>query len=90
MAIEEFVRGGGTLITFDGGSSARKAVSFAAASPLFEVAIVEAFARASPPAAWAAAGVAARQLHDAPLPPWPGRSVDEIVAQLDGGGGLHR
>src|SRR4051812_9656439 len=25
-------------------------------------------------AAWAAAGTAARLLHDAPLPPWPGRS----------------
>ena len=30
------------------------------------------------PAAWAAAGAAARMLHDAPLPPWPGRSSDEI------------
>src|SRR3954465_13203740 len=36
------------------------------------------------PAAWAAAGAAARKLHDAPLPPWPGRSLDEIVPQLDG------
>jgi aminoglycoside phosphotransferase (APT) family kinase protein len=36
------------------------------------------------PAAWAAAGAAARVLHDAPLPPWPGRSLDEIAAQLDG------
>ena len=27
------------------------------------------------PAAWAAAGAAARTLHDAPLPPWPGRSL---------------
>ena len=35
-------------------------------------------------AAWAAAGAAARRLHDAPLPPWPGRSVDEIAARLDG------
>ena len=25
-------------------------------------------------AAWAAAGAAARMLHDAPLPPWPGKS----------------
>src|SRR6478735_10551073 len=25
------------------------------------------------PAAWAAAGAAVRMLHDAPLPPWPGR-----------------
>src|SRR5438132_12346921 len=36
------------------------------------------------PAAWAAAGAAARRLHDAPLPPWPGRSLDEIASQLDG------
>ncbi len=35
-------------------------------------------------AAWAAAGAAARILHDAPLPPWPGRSLDEIASQLDG------
>ncbi|MEO3802468.1 phosphotransferase [Nonomuraea sp. B1E8] len=36
------------------------------------------------PAAWRAAGAAARMLHDAPLPPWPGRSLDEIAARLDG------
>jgi len=36
------------------------------------------------PAAWAAAGAAVRMLHDAPLPPWPGRSLDEIVSRLDG------
>ena len=36
------------------------------------------------PAAWAAAGAAVRTLHDAPLPPWPGRSPDEIAADLDG------
>ena len=35
-------------------------------------------------AAWAAAGAAARSLHDAPLPPWPGRSRDEIASELDG------
>jgi aminoglycoside phosphotransferase (APT) family kinase protein len=35
-------------------------------------------------AAWAAAGAAARKLHDAPLPPWPGRSLDEIASELDG------
>lgn len=35
------------------------------------------------PAAWAAAGAAARTLHDAPLPPWPGRSVDELASELD-------
>jgi aminoglycoside phosphotransferase (APT) family kinase protein len=36
------------------------------------------------PAAWAAAGAAARTLHDAPLPPWPGRRLDEITSRLDG------
>jgi len=42
------------------------------------------------PAAWAAAGAAARKLHDAPLPPWPSRfgdrgpSLDEIASDLDG------
>ena len=35
-------------------------------------------------AAWAAAGAAARTLHDAPLPPWPGRRLDEIASRLDG------
>jgi Ser/Thr protein kinase RdoA (MazF antagonist) len=35
-------------------------------------------------AAWAAAGAAARLLHDAPLPPWPGRSLDELASHLDG------
>lgn len=35
-------------------------------------------------AAWAAAGAAARMLHDAPLPPRPGRSPDEIASELDG------
>jgi hypothetical protein len=34
--------------------------------------------------AWAAAGAAARMLHDAPLPPWPGRSRDELASHLDG------
>src|SRR5262245_3491404 len=34
-------------------------------------------------AAWAAAGAATRMLHDAPLPPWPGKSVDEIASRLD-------
>lgn len=34
-------------------------------------------------AAWAAAGAAARRLHDAPLPPWPGRSLDELASRLD-------
>ena len=35
-------------------------------------------------AAWATAGAAARMLHDAPLPPWPGRSLDEIASHLNG------
>ncbi len=35
-------------------------------------------------AAWAAAGAAARMLHDAPLPPWPGRSLDAFASRLDG------
>jgi aminoglycoside phosphotransferase (APT) family kinase protein len=34
-------------------------------------------------AAWTAAGAAARKLHDAPLPPWPGRSLDDIASELD-------
>ena len=33
-------------------------------------------------AAWAAAGAAVRTLHDAPLPPWPGRSIDELASRL--------
>jgi Ser/Thr protein kinase RdoA (MazF antagonist) len=36
------------------------------------------------PAAWAAAGAAARMMHGAPLPPWPGPSLDEIASRLDG------
>ncbi|HTZ07909.1 MAG TPA: aminoglycoside phosphotransferase family protein [Acidimicrobiales bacterium] len=34
-------------------------------------------------AAWTAAGAAVRRLHSAPLPPWPGRTVDELASQLD-------
>jgi aminoglycoside phosphotransferase len=34
-------------------------------------------------AAWAAAGAAARTLHGAPLPPWPGRGIDELASRLD-------
>src|SRR5215467_803904 len=34
-------------------------------------------------AAWAAAGAAIRRLHDAPLPPWPGKSLDDLAARLD-------
>ncbi|HEX4830055.1 MAG TPA: phosphotransferase [Trebonia sp.] len=39
---------------------------------------------AASPAAWAAAGAAVRALHDAPLPPWPGKDRGEIAAHLDG------
>ena len=35
------------------------------------------------PAAWAAAGAAIRSLHEAPVPPWPGRSLDDVTAELD-------
>jgi hypothetical protein len=35
-------------------------------------------------AAWSAAGAAVRRLHEAPLPPWPGRrSLDEMPSLLD-------
>jgi aminoglycoside phosphotransferase (APT) family kinase protein len=37
----------------------------------------------SSPAAWAAAGAAVRTLHDAPLPPWPGQSLDKTTSDLD-------
>jgi aminoglycoside phosphotransferase (APT) family kinase protein len=33
-------------------------------------------------AAWAAVGAAIRTLHDAPLPPWHGRSVDQLASHL--------
>ncbi len=33
--------------------------------------------------AWVATGAAVRMLHDAPLPPWPGRSLDDIASELD-------
>ncbi|GAA1949138.1 phosphotransferase [Amycolatopsis minnesotensis] len=36
------------------------------------------------PAAWAAAGAAVRMLHEAPVPPRPGRSPGEIASHLDG------
>ncbi len=32
--------------------------------------------------AWAAAGAAVRTLHEAPLPPWPGRGLDELTTRL--------
>ena len=34
------------------------------------------------PAAWAAAGAAIRTLHDAPLPPWPGTTIDQLASRL--------
>jgi aminoglycoside phosphotransferase (APT) family kinase protein len=34
------------------------------------------------PAAWAAAGASIRTLHEAPLPPQPGRSLDELASRL--------
>ncbi len=34
-------------------------------------------------AEWAAAGAAVRTLHDAPLPPWKGPTLDERAARLD-------
>lgn len=37
----------------------------------------------APAAAWSAAGAAARLLHDAPLPPWPGGGHEEIASHLD-------
>jgi aminoglycoside phosphotransferase (APT) family kinase protein len=37
----------------------------------------------APSAAWTAAGAAVRVLHDAPLPPWPGRSLEEKASSLD-------
>ena len=39
---------------------------------------------AASPAAWAAAGAAIRMLHDAPLPPWPGESLDGLASELEG------
>jgi len=38
---------------------------------------------AASPAAWAAVGAVLRTLHDARLPPWPGKSTDELAARLD-------
>ncbi|WP_460578706.1 phosphotransferase family protein [Humibacter ginsengisoli] len=35
------------------------------------------------PVAWAAVGAAIRRLHDAPLPPWPGRELDDIARELE-------
>ena len=37
------------------------------------------------PAAWAAVGSALRALHDAPLPPWPGKSLEVLAANLADG-----
>ena len=33
--------------------------------------------------AWAATGAAIRRLHEAPLPPWPSRRLDELASRLD-------
>ena len=35
------------------------------------------------PAAWAAAGRMIRRLHEAPLPPWPGRPLADVEAELE-------
>ena len=35
------------------------------------------------PAAWEAAGAMVRTLHDAPLPPWPGRRLEELAERLE-------
>ncbi|WP_328332978.1 aminoglycoside phosphotransferase family protein [Kribbella sp. NBC_00382] len=35
------------------------------------------------PAAWAAAGAAIRTLHEAPLPPWPWRTADDLASNLE-------
>lgn len=35
------------------------------------------------PAAWAAAGRTIRRLHEAPLPPWPGRPLSDVEAELE-------
>jgi aminoglycoside phosphotransferase (APT) family kinase protein len=34
-------------------------------------------------ATWAAVGATIRMLHDAPLPPWPGRSLEDSASRLD-------
>jgi aminoglycoside phosphotransferase (APT) family kinase protein len=34
-------------------------------------------------AAWRAAGAAVRTLHDSPLPPWPGRNVDDLASRVE-------
>lgn len=38
---------------------------------------------AASPAAWAAAGATIRKLHDAPLPPWPGKTAGDYAAELE-------
>jgi aminoglycoside phosphotransferase (APT) family kinase protein len=38
---------------------------------------------AASPSAWAAAGAVVRRVHDAPLPPWPGRSLDDVASELE-------
>ena len=34
-------------------------------------------------AAWTAAGAAVRMLHEAPLPPWRSRKLDDVASDLD-------
>ncbi len=36
----------------------------------------------APPRSWTAVGAAVRTLHSAPLPPWPGPSVDQLATRL--------
>ncbi|BCJ34069.1 aminoglycoside phosphotransferase [Actinocatenispora thailandica] len=63
----------------------RPSVLAIAAVPGAEIARLGEPSTASP-AAWAAAGAALRNLHDAPLPPWPargGRGIGELSAELD-------
>src|SRR3954471_1063756 len=40
-------------------------------------------ASVAPAVAWRAGGAAVRRLHEAPPPPWPGRSLDEKASRLD-------
>src|SRR5664279_2096944 len=43
-----------------------------------------ALGRLGEPSIASSAAPAARMLHDAPLPPWPGKSLDESASHLDG------
>ncbi|MEV0260352.1 phosphotransferase [Streptomyces sp. NPDC050617] len=62
------------------------AIEAAAGTALGRLGEPSATSPAASPAAWAAAGASIRKLHDAPLPPWPGRrgkGLDEVAAELD-------